>query len=147
MGIRLGTKQKTRDVQLLATSVTEAILQAYLLGPIGISNALSALFRSFEATRGTDTVETKAMALVEESIAYSIAFLLGSSPTGKKFEKSEIHEFISQTLNKIRVVCQQQDVSLTSAVFASPNTFLPFKIAAEDTVYRFRTGLSGVSGK
>lgn len=147
MSVRLGTRQKARDVRVLATNVAEAILQAYLLGPTGISNALSALFRSLEATRGSDTVETRATVLVDESISYAIVFLLGSDPKPANIGKAEIVEFTTETLNKVHTICDQQKIVLTTEALSSPASFSPFKIAAEDTAYYFgRRGLSGSHG-
>lgn len=114
MGVKILISRSERDLGKISSAVAEAVAQSQLLGADGFSSAVSSLFRALEALRGTDTVETIAAALVEDTAAYAIAAFAASQLSVRNISSAELLAFTRQSINSIREISIQNNLEISS---------------------------------
>lgn len=124
MGILVKKVGKQRDWMQVGLTVAEAVAQATILGPVGLSNALSALFRGVEGLRGRDKSEQKAYRLVVDATSYALAATISQVEFESPPPKEAVSALVQNIIKQIAKEISENDVEIHSESLQYPSDFV-----------------------
>src|SRR3712207_3994031 len=112
MGIRLSDTGQRRDWKKIALAGGDAVVQAATLAKLGIGNPTSPIFRSFEAWKGDDRIELRALTLVQECLVYAVTQTISEAPLRRRPQAPEAADTLERFLARASNLVGQNEITL-----------------------------------
>jgi hypothetical protein len=139
MGVRLRNAGKKRDWRRFATAAGDAAVQAATLASLGIGNPTSGIFRTFEALKGDDPIEVRALTLVAECLTYAVTDTISGAPLSRRPQASEAGDTIERFLTRASNLIEQREIVFQPEHMSNPESFPLFQDATRRIADHIRT--------